>query len=723
VTRPGWWNERRYGMYVHANIATVASFSPIGERADRYWSHLGSDALTATAPHPSPMAEVLAYHRDRWAHVGRYDDFLPFLSYHRFDPDEHLDLVVAAGMRYIVHVAKHRDGFCWWDAPGTDRSSVHHGPQRDVLAEIASACRRNDITFGASYSLFDWSDARCPDQRFVDSIVHPQVLDLVEHHGAEILLGEGHAGRGDDVWRSTELIERLHDRADAQGLDLALDDGWQSPDGNVVTIRRTPPAGICTRPWQLRRSLGHSPSYNRAERAEHMLTTGGLFDLLTEVIAKGGNLLIDVGPGVDGTIGELAQRPLRAVGAWVAEHPAIVHSGRPFGTWGDAQVRYVVVGEEVVALDLAAGAEVVLAALAPEHYEVASVTADDGGALHWEQHRSGVTVSRIDRSPTGLAGVYRIALRPAVEAIRLFDERVSAPQPLQPLLDNALPGEIVQLRDGVYQGPVEVPPRVTVRGLGWDRTSIIGGSEGHHVTAVVLAAQSRLENVWVTGIPAHHAAAILAGGDEGAISGCRVDGHVLVDAHDVTVTAVIGSAIVVTGDRSVVERCALKAPEDPSSRDLGFDVGIHLTGGAGHRVTRNEVVDHRCAIRADEVSTSVITENRIAGRWWGVHLVQCDHVEVAENQVQHTMRAFDVDGGNGSVITGNWVADGDSGALVQFGATETAVIDNHIERCRVGVIVWDAPTTQLGPNTFIDLHEAEPCVHGPDDVDDADDGG
>ena len=715
MTRPGWWNERRYGLYVHANIATVPSFSPIGERADRYWSHLGSDPLAATAPHPSPMAEVLAYHRDRWAHVGRYDDFLPFLSYHRFDPDEYLDLVRAAGMGYLVHVAKHRDGFCWWDAPGTDRSALRHAPQRDVLGEVAAACRRNDITFGASYSLFDCSDPRCPDERFVDSVVHPQVLDLIDHYGAEILLGEGHAGRGDDVWRTTELIERLHDRAEAQGLDVAVDDGWQSPDSNVVTLRHRPPAGICGRPWQLRRSLGHSPSYNRAERAEHLLNTGALFDILTEVIAKGGNLLIDLGPGVDGTIGELAQRPLRNVGAWIADHADIIHASAPFAEWGDAQVRYLVVGSDVVALDLAAGAEVVLAGLAPERYEVSAVWAEDGGALHWEQHRSGVTISRIDRSPTGLAGVYRITLRPAAEAIRLFDERVTAPQPLQPLLDAALPGEVVQLRDGVYEGPVDVPARVTVRGLGWDRTSIVGGREGHHVTAVVLGPQSRLENVWVAGIPAHHAAAVLVAGGEASISACRVDGHVLVDADDVTLSSIIGGAIVVSGNRATVERCALKGRDDQPSSDAGFEAGIHLTSGAGHRVTRNEVVDHRCAIRASGISTSAITENRLEARWWGVHLVHCDLVEVADNQVQHTMRAFDVEGGNGSVITGNWVADGDSGALIELGATDTAVIDNHIERCRIGVLVWDAPTTQLGPNTFVDLHEAEPCVHGPDD--------
>jgi len=52
--------------------------------------------------------------------------------------------------------------------------------------------------------------------------------------------------------------------------------------------------------------------------------------------------------------------------------------------------------------------------------------------------------------------------------------------------------------------------------------------------------------------------------------------------------------------------------------------------------------------------------------------------------------------------------------LIEFGATDTAVLDNHIERCRIGVLVWDAPTTRVGHNTYVDLHEEEPVVTGPE---------
>ncbi|MCU1365585.1 MAG: putative glycosidase, partial [Ilumatobacteraceae bacterium] len=616
---------------------------------------------------------------------------------------------VAAGMRTLVHVAKHRDGFCWWDAPGTHRRSTDVGPRRNVVAEVSSACRRQGVLFGAAYSMVDWAVAQTTDPPSIGSVVEDQVLDLVERYGAQVLWTEGPCSD------ASALIEGARDLADAQGIELAVNDGWGIADPSSRTLNR-PPLEVVPGPWELHRSLGRSPGFNRAERAEHLLSTGELLDLLTEVIAKGGNLGIDVGLGVDGTVSELLQQPLRAVGRWVEDHLDIVHRSTPFDQWGDAQIRYVMIrgervngervdGEravddpssaQVIALDLAAGSDVVLAGITPDRYEVHSVAADDGAAVHWEQHRGGVTISRIDRSPTGLAGVYRLALRPAAEAIRLFDDPRPEPLPLQPLLDSAITGDIVQLHDGSYAGPFAVPAGVTVRGMGWDRTTI-------HVTgAAHLDAQASLENVQIVGTDRLECI-----GDGAVVAGCRIDGVIAVIADDVAVRSVIAAGVTVRGERVTIERCTLRG-------DVPDAVGILVDGGSGHRITRNEIVDHRCAIRFEDVSASTVTENRIEAQWWAVHLLRCDHVEVADNQVQHTMRAVDVDGGNGSVITGNWVADGDSGAVVEFGATDTAVIDNHVERCRIGVLVWDAPSTRVGPNTFVDIHEEEPCVHGPD---------
>jgi alpha-L-fucosidase len=364
------------------------------------------------------------------------------------------------------------------------------------------------------------------------------------------------------------------------------------------------------------------------------------------------------------------------------------------------------VGGDVVALDLASGPEITLAALTPDRYEVTSVSADDGAAVHWEQHRGGVGISRIDRSPTGLAGVYRIGLREAAQAIRLFDDRPPPATALQPLLDSAAPGAVVQLGEGRFQGPATVPDGITVRGMGWEKTTILGDEQ----TAVHLGNGSRLEHVHLTEAPERYwifpAPSVVLRGAGAAVVGCRCDGHVVVTGDDASVLSVVGIGVIGSAERLTVERCALKG--------MRWDVGIEITGGAGHRITRNEIVEHLCAVRLTGASASIVAENRLEGRWWGVHLSRCDHVEVRENSIRQSMRAIDVEAGNGSAVSGNRIADGDSGALIESGATDVTVIDNHIERCRIGIVVWDAPTTRLGPNTFVDLHEEDPVVHGPD---------
>src|SRR6202158_5294623 len=142
VAAPGgsWFRQSRYGMFVHANIATVPAFAPVHEYADWYWAFL--ETKPDMVFHPTcPLPEVLAWHHEH-AHGRPFDDFIPQLTFERFDADEYAQLLDDAGMRYLVHVTKHHDGLCWWDTKFSSRSSTHLGPKRDVTAELADAVRR-----------------------------------------------------------------------------------------------------------------------------------------------------------------------------------------------------------------------------------------------------------------------------------------------------------------------------------------------------------------------------------------------------------------------------------------------------------------------------------------------------------------------------------------------------------------------------------------------------
>ncbi len=466
----------------------------------------------------------------------------------------------------------------------------------------------------------------------------------------------------------------------AEGLEQ-LHAGGSQVDGASMTFLRRAPDVVCRRPWALHRPLGASFVLNRVERPEHLLSPGELLDVLTETVAKGGSLMLGVGATLDGEIPADHRRPIVDVGAWVNAHWHVLHDAEPFDEWGDAQLRYTrsrpLEGSELTvhAIDLTASTSVTFPAFRPDRYEVRDVDVDAGGGdLRWEQHADGLTVTRADRTPTGLAAVYRVALIERAAATTLFEPTSLRPRPLEHV-DAATAGDVVQLADGPHAGPVVVPPGVTLRGLGHDRTSIDG--------VVTLSAGARLEHVSVD--------AVVAAGDGSAIVGCAAPSGIDVRAHEVAVLACVASTVRARDvARLTVERCVL------AGRD--GDVAVDIDGGADHRVSGNELAGHGIGARVRTAATSTVERNRIAAARCAIAIDACESTRVEANTVNGTPRAVAVSGGRDVHVVGNTVADGDSGCIVERGATDVRVTGNTWQRCRIGILVWDAGNVSAAAN-------------------------
>lgn len=704
---PTWWDERRFGIFVHASVATVPAWAPIGESAEWYRSHLG-DEVGDTGEHPHPMVEVLAHHRDRWGHIERFDDFAPLLTFDAFDAEDWARLVVDAGAGYSVLVAKHHDGWAWFDASNTERTMLSTGPRRDVVAEYATACERNDVIFGTYYSLLDWSRDHLHDPRHITDTVVPHLRDLVEQYGSQIVWVDGinvdaatHARELlDDVWAIDPTV-MFNDRWGASADDIA---GAGPP--LIRTFEHRTPEEITSTPWELHRGIGAGLGHNRAERAEHHLSAVDIVALLSEVIAKGGHLLLSVAPAADGTIPDLQRRPLREAGQWIQEHRRLIDTSTPWSVWGDEHVRFVVLDDCVHAVDIAGRGH--FAPLTSAVCRVESVELD-GTPITFHQDDDGLHLDigrpLFERRARGAGNVmdirvYELRVVVPERPDSLFVDEPRQPIELAPFLRDVSPGDIVQLGDGIYTGPVVVPPGVILRGLGGARTTV----SGRGATAVVLERNARLEHVGVTDGPPPSSgppgAVIELVGPYATVLGCQIDGHVAVNADDTTVRATRASGVIVAdGQRLTVSRCQFRGGRR--------DVGIHLIGGSGHDIDSCEFDDHLCAIRATNTTGTIIRGNNITARWWGVHLEQTEGAHVYGNFIDHTMRGVDVDGGAQAVIDGNAVCDGDSGCIVAWGASDCQVSGNRWERCRIGVLEWAAMSLHAHDNEAIDLHEPD----------------
>jgi alpha-L-fucosidase len=300
--------------------------------------------------------------------------------------------------------------------------------------------------------------------------------------------------------------------------------------------------------------------------------------------------------------------------------------------------------------------------------------------------------------------VYRIELEPLPPApIELFPPEAAATLDLATALAGARRGQIVQLGDGTYTGPAQVPAGVTLRGLGPDRTTL----EGFDGPAVALGAGARLEHCTVRGggvrIVWLPKVAVVLSGAGSSLLGCTVDGHVEVGAGDCRVTSCTCTGVIANGvDHVTVARATF--------RGINWDCAVDITGGSGHLVESCEMFDVLEGVRLTGTAGATVRGNRMQARWWGVRAVDTQGTLVVSNSFASITRAVDIDGGTLAEVTGNAVADGDSGCVVQRGASETIVAGNRWERTRIGLLAWDSAPVKHHDNTAVDLAEPDHSV-------------
>lgn len=694
-----WFRKSRYGMFVHANIATVPAFAPLHEYADWYWGFL--ETKPDIVLHPTcPMPEIVAWHEEQFGKRG-FDEFIPKLTFDRFDADEYAQLLDDAGMRYLVHVTKHHDGFCWWDASHTARNSMQLGPKRDVVAELADAVRRRGHQFGCYYSLLDWSHADYPDpQRYVDDFMRPQIRELVERFEPALLWGDGHWGHPGGHWRADAIVDETRAYAAAHGFETVFNDRFFASDPDFVTFEYDVPASAPDRPWEVCRGLGSSFCVNRNETIDDFLSAAEIVAMLVETVAKGGNFLLNIGPNADGTIPDDQARLLRESGEWIRAHADAIHDSTPFDVPGAGGRWFTRTGDVVHAFDLLSAPEPVFAGVAG----VVAVTTPAGETVPFTASEAGVTIDgrALERHRFGTRYCLRLAgdRRPV---------EVSGPAPthgvLAELLSGATPGSVLDVPAGRYDDedfPITIPAGVTLRGAGAGRVTIDAGGG---VGVVLNGDDATLEGVTVTGAQPGYmmippTCVTGQGGDRLSVRDCYVESIAIFGGrgHVVAGNVIAGGKVWIMGANA----CEVRANYQ---HGLRWGAGIELQGGEGHVVTQNECRDDLCAIKCVETVGARVEQNRYETRWFGIHLVGASASSLHRNQALRTMRAVTVEGGTDNHVEKQLAEHCDSGAVVEGEATGTVISDSWFHDCRIGMFVWGADEITLRQNAISEPRE------------------
>lgn len=283
--------------------------------------------------------------------LSEYKPLMERFNPQLFNAEEWVGLVRKAGMRYITITAKHHDGFCMYDSELTDYKITNTPFKRDVLKELAGACRKMKIALLFYYSPLDWQHpAYKTDWDAYTRYWHGQVLELVRKYRPYGIWLDGCWDKPenlDETWKLTELYRTL--RSVAPTLLIANNHHQKPlPDEDIQTYEQDLPGenkvGFNPIPpddnalIETCMTINNSWGYN-ANDNQHK-SPAQLIRILAECAGRDANLLLNVGPKPDGTIQMEHQDRLIEMGEWLRKNGKAIYAtrGRVFSSceWGTA---------------------------------------------------------------------------------------------------------------------------------------------------------------------------------------------------------------------------------------------------------------------------------------------------------------------------------------------------------------------------------------------------
>jgi alpha-L-fucosidase len=320
---PAWFNQAKFGIFIHWGVYAVPSYAPVMENsgysyAEWYWYRL-----------EEKQKDFKAFHDKNYGSSFQYQQFEPQFTASMFDPKQWADVFKRSGAKYIVLTSKHHEGYCLWNSAEADRdwgrawNAVTGTPHRDLLGDLTDAVRAEGLKMGYYYSLYEWFNPlwKTDKELYVTKHMIPQFKDLVTKYKPSVIFSDGEWEQSDTAWHSPEILAWLFNESPV-AKDVVVDDRWGSNtreknNGATYTTSEYGSGMNADVVWEESQGIGHSYGYNRNEQLDDYKTSHDLILLLVDIVARGGNLLLDIGPTADGRIPVIMQQRLIDIGSWL----------------------------------------------------------------------------------------------------------------------------------------------------------------------------------------------------------------------------------------------------------------------------------------------------------------------------------------------------------------------------------------------------------------------
>ena len=315
--RMKWFREARFGMFIHWGLYSV----PAGEWNGKLIPGLGEWIMNrAKIP------------------VSQYEKLTTQFNPVKFNADAWVKIAADAGMKYLVITSKHHDGFAMYGSKASHYNIVDATPfGRDPLKELAAACQKAGIKFGFYYSQtqdwhepdgvgndWDWPDDSKKDfSGYLERKVKPQVRELLTNYGPIGLIWFD-TPRNMTKEQSQQLADLVHSIQPDCLVSGRVGNGvgdYDSAGDNQISV------GKVTRDWETPVTLNDTWGFKKDDT--NWKSPAILIRQMVQVISRGGNYLLNVGPTSEGLIPQPSVERLAEVGQWLRVNKEAVYGNGP----------------------------------------------------------------------------------------------------------------------------------------------------------------------------------------------------------------------------------------------------------------------------------------------------------------------------------------------------------------------------------------------------------
>jgi len=330
--RMKWWHDARFGMFIHWGVYSVPAGEYQGKTSPGLGEWLMNDAKI-------PRSE--------------YEKFAKQFNPVKFDAAEWVKTAKEAGVKYIVITSKHHDGFAMWGSKVSKYNIVDYAPYgKDVLKMLSDECARQGIVFCFYHSIMDWHQ---PD---ADSVNWAKYREkYLKKQLSELLTGYGKLGV---LWFDGEWVKEW---TEDQGKDLynyvrnlqpdilvnnRVGKGRQgmqgmSKDNSYVGDFGTPEQEILsttsTMPWESCMTMNDTWGFKTSDT--NWKSTETLVRNLVDIVSKGGNFLLNIGPTSEGLIPAPSVERLKEMGSWLKINGEAIYGAKQLKNYKEGDnIRY-----------------------------------------------------------------------------------------------------------------------------------------------------------------------------------------------------------------------------------------------------------------------------------------------------------------------------------------------------------------------------------------------